>query len=83
MAYEDQDRDIVRSELLDWRDFSKTQRKIIARRQMNRRFLPQEAMAMKAAHDMLLDGKISIITKIEPASFGPGPIVTYIAERVK
>lgn len=83
MASEDQDRDAIRSELMDWRDFHKTPRKIIARRQLNRRFLPQEAMAMRAAHEMLMEGHISIITQIKPAAFGPGPVVTYIAERVK
>lgn len=80
---DDQDRDAIRGDLMDWRDFHKTPRKIIARRLLNRRFLPQEAMAMRAAHEMLMDGDISILTRIEPAAKGPGPIVTYIAERVK
>lgn len=84
MAYEDQDRDILRSELSDWLDFHPhSQRKIIARRRQNRKLLPQEAIAMRAAQEMLLEGHISIITKVEPSAFGPGPVVTYIAERVK
>jgi hypothetical protein len=76
--YDDHDKDMYRAELMDWRDFQKTPRKIIARRQLGGRFQPQEAMAMRAAHELLLEGSISIITKISP-----GPIVTYVAERVK
>lgn len=83
MGCEDDERDIFRSELADWHDFHRTPRKVIARRRLNRRMLPQEAMAMRAAYDMLLEGQISIVTKIEPSAFGPGPVVTYIAERVK
>lgn len=84
MPYEDQDRDMIRGELSDWLDFHpQSPRKVIARRRQNRKFLPQEAIAMRAAHEMLLDGQISIITKIDPQAFGSGAVVTYIAERVK
>ena len=84
MPNEDQSREIIRSELSDWLDFQPhSQRKILARKQDNRRMRAEEAIAMRAAHEMLLEGRISIITKIEPQAFGPGPIVTFIAERVK
>lgn len=75
--------DEIGNALRDWIDFEVTARKIIARRQANRNMLPNEAAAMRAAHELLLDGRISILTKIEATSFGRGHIVTYVAERVK
>lgn len=84
MSYENSDTEIIRSELADWHDFQPaSKRKVIARRRMNRKLLSQEAIAMRAAWDMVLEGKISIVTKIDPQSFGSGAVVTYIAERVK
>lgn len=75
--------DEISNALRDWIDFDKTAKKIIARRQANRSMLPNEAAAMRAAHELLLEGRISIITKVEATSFGRGHIVTYVAERVK
>lgn len=84
MAYENNDTEIIRSELADWHDFHPaSKRKVIARRRMNRKLLPQEAIAMRAAWEMVLEGQISIVTKIDPQGFGSGAVVTYIAERVK
>lgn len=72
----------ISNALVDWLDFEKTQRKIIARRHPNRPFLPGEAVAMRAAYDLLMDARISIITKAERDRLGRG-IIIYIAERVK
>lgn len=84
MGREDEPSSIIRSALADWFDFlPQSQRKVIARRRANRRMLPAEVAAMNVAQEMLLDGQISILTRIEPQSFGSGHIVTYIAERVK
>lgn len=83
MSYEDHEREMLRRELQEWLDEQKTDRKVVARRQLNRKILPQEAMAMRAAWDMVLSAEISLITKIEPSAFGRGHIVTYVAERLK
>lgn len=77
------DLELPRTELQDWYDFLRTDRKIIARRRANRRMEALEVTAMRAAFEMVSEGKISIITKIEPQAFGPGPMVVYVAERVK
>lgn len=72
----------IRSALSDWLDFEKTDRKIIARRYLNRPFLPFEATAMRSAQELMADGRISVIVKPGYGHMGR-PNLTFIAERVK
>lgn len=67
--------------IMDWLDFDKTPRKVIARRQAFRPLQQGEAAALKAAQELLMDGRISIITKPTFDAFGRR-LITYIAERV-
>lgn len=72
----------IRSALSDWLDFEKTDRKIIARRYLNRPFLPFEATAMRSAQELMADGRISVLVKPGYGHMGR-PNLTFIAERVK
>lgn len=71
----------ISNALIDWLDFDKTPRKIIARRQAFRPLQQGEAAAMKAAQELLMDGRVSIITK-PTFDAQKRRIITYIAERV-
>jgi hypothetical protein len=72
----------IRSALSDWLDFDTTRRKIIARRFVNSAFLPFEATAMRAAQELLADGRISVQRE---TGYGRQRRLnlTFIAERVK
>ena len=68
--------------LVEWLELGTTPRKVIARRQVFRPLQQGEAVAMKTAHELLLDGRISIITRPGFDRLGRHNI-TYIAERAR
>lgn len=72
----------IRISLQEWATKGTTQRKVIARRQSSRKFKAEEAVAMRAAFDLVMEGKIGIAVKLDPQSRASNPTIIFIAERV-